>query len=32
MFKSIVAHMKDAMHLATKDYFPEKEELPKWLA
>lgn len=32
MFKSIVAHMKDAMHLATKDYFPESEELPKWLA
>ena len=32
MFKSIVAHMKDAMHLASKDYFPETEELPRWLA
>jgi hypothetical protein len=32
MFRSIVAHMKDAMHLQTSDYFPEKEELPQWLA
>jgi len=32
MFKSIVAHMKDAMHLQTSDYFPESEELPQWLA
>jgi hypothetical protein len=31
MFKSIVAHMKDAMHLQTSDYFPEREELPQWL-
>jgi hypothetical protein len=32
MFQSIVAHMKDAMHLQTSDYFPESEELPQWLA
>jgi hypothetical protein len=31
MFQSIVAHMKDAMHLASQDFFPEQEELPKWL-
>jgi hypothetical protein len=32
MFESIVKHMQDAMHLATNDFFPEKERLPKWLA
>jgi hypothetical protein len=31
MFASIVAHMKDAMHLQTSDYFPEKEMVPAWL-
>jgi superfamily II DNA/RNA helicase len=31
MFSSIVAHMKDAMHLQTSDYFPEKEMVPSWL-
>jgi hypothetical protein len=31
MFQSIVAHMRDSMHLESKDYFPEIEELPKWL-
>lgn len=32
MFSSIVSHMKDAMHLASADYFPESEEVPSWLA
>lgn len=32
MFASIVKHMQDAMHLQTSDYFPEKEEMPQWLA
>jgi hypothetical protein len=32
MFASIVKHMQDAMHLQTNDFYPEKEELPKWLA
>lgn len=32
MFASIVNHMQDAMHLQTSDFFPETEELPKWLA
>lgn len=31
MFRSIVSHMKDAMHLASQDFFPEQEELPRWL-
>lgn len=31
MFSSIVAHMKDAMHLQTSDYFPEQEKIPTWL-
>lgn len=31
MFRSIVAHMKDAMHLTTQDYFPEVEKVPAWL-
>lgn len=31
MFQSIVAHMKDAMHLASSDYFPEQERIPSWL-
>lgn len=31
MFQSIVAHMNDAMHLVSRDYFPEKEVLPSWL-
>lgn len=32
MFKSIVAHMKDAMHLVNSDFFPEKEIVPTWLS
>lgn len=31
MFASIVAHMKDAMHLATKDNFHQQEVIPSWL-
>lgn len=31
MFASIVSHMKDAMHLATKDHFNQKEAIPSWL-
>lgn len=31
MFSSIVAHMKDAMHLSSQDYFPESEVKPSWL-
>lgn len=31
MFESIVSHMKDAMHLETQDFYPDKEVLPKWL-
>lgn len=31
MFTSIVRHMKDAMHLASRDYFPDQEEVPSWL-
>ena len=31
LFESIVAHMKDAMHLQTLDFYPEKEEVPSWL-
>lgn len=32
MFRELVAHMRDAMHLTTSDYFPENERVPKWLA
>jgi len=32
MFESINRHMKDAMHLASSDYFPLKEEVPQWLS
>ena len=32
MFASIVSHMQDAMHLQTNDFFPENEEVPKWLS
>jgi hypothetical protein len=31
MFTSLVAHMHDSMHLVSKDYFPEKEQVPSWL-
>lgn len=31
MFRSLVAHMRDSMHLATRDYFPEVEKVPSWL-
>lgn len=31
MFNSIVSHMKDSMHLVSKDYFPEREKVPSWL-
>jgi hypothetical protein len=31
MFRSIVAHMKDAMHLVSSDFFPEEEKVPSWL-
>jgi hypothetical protein len=31
MFRSIVSHMQDAMHLVTRDYFPETESVPSWL-
>lgn len=32
MFNAIVSHMQDAMHLVSKDFFPETEKLPSWLA
>lgn len=32
MFSAIVSHMKDAMHLASNDFYPEKEEVPEWLS
>ena len=32
MFASIVAHMKDAMHLNSLDFYPENEEVPGWLS
>jgi len=32
MFSAIVSHMKDAMHLETLDFYPETEEVPKWLS
>ena len=31
MFESIVAHMHNSMHLASNDFFPEKETIPSWL-
>jgi hypothetical protein len=31
IFARIVAHMKDAMHLESKDFFPETEVVPSWL-
>ncbi len=31
LFESIVAHMKDAMHLQTQDFFPDSEVIPSWL-
>lgn len=31
MFTSIVSHMGDSMRLVSDDYFPESEDLPKWL-
>ena len=31
MFRSLVAHMHDSMHLASTDYFPESEQVPSWL-
>lgn len=31
MFNSIVQHMGDALHLSSRDVFPEKEVLPSWL-
>ncbi len=31
MFRSLVAHMRDSMHLVSKDYFPEVEKVPSWL-
>lgn len=31
MFKSIVAHMRDAMHLVSSDFFPKRETIPSWL-
>ena len=32
MFESLCCHMRDAMHLATTDFFPETERVPQWLA
>lgn len=32
MFEGIVRHMKDCMSLSSTDFFPTKEELPKWLS
>ena len=32
MFRELVAHMRDAMHLTSSDYFPEEAKVPKWLA
>lgn len=31
MFSNIVAHMNNAMHLASMDFFPEEELIPAWL-
>ena len=32
MFKELVSHMRDSMHLITNDFFPESERVPKWLS
>jgi hypothetical protein len=32
MFRELVAHMRDAMHLTTSDFFPEEVKVPKWLS
>lgn len=32
MFSSIVAHMRDAMHLVSQDFFSDTEEVPSWLS
>lgn len=32
MFGRIVEHMGNSLHMVTKDYFPETEEIPAWLA
>ena len=32
MFKELVSHMRDSMHLATNDFFPEAERIPQWLS
>jgi len=32
MFRELVAHMRDAMHLTTNDFFPEEVKVPKWLS
>lgn len=31
MFSSIVAHMADAMHLVSADFYPDREVVPSWL-
>jgi hypothetical protein len=31
MFDSLVAHMNDAMHLASFENFPQQEQVPSWL-
>lgn len=31
MFRRLVSHMKDSLHLQTKDSFPIQEELPSWV-
>lgn len=31
MFSSIVAHMRDAMHLSSNEFFAETEKVPAWL-
>jgi len=32
MFDSIVAHMRDSLHLVSADSFPNLERLPQWLS
>lgn len=31
MFRSLVSHMQDAMHLVSRDYFPDPETVPPWM-
>lgn len=31
MFSEMVAHMNNALHLVSKDFFPQQEEIPSWL-